>query len=468
MKRENRDQYIGIIRLLFTVLLLASCAAVFWVVWDVYYNPHIVLPYVFWGFVLLVVLYLIIHIVFLAAYGATKYGYYKMSRIVTLQLFATVCVNLVVYVEAALLSAGWQTFLPIIWMTAADLVLIFLWAGIFTLYAKLRIPPRKLLLVYQDYPPNDFLQKIMTRGDKFHVEKVMNISCGLNRIKDEMLKYDGLVIYDLHSEVRNLLLKFCYANSIRTYITMKISDVLIRGSEILDFFDSPLMLSRNGGLTFGERVIKRTTDIVFSGLLLLITSPVFLITALLIKLYDGGPVFFRQDRCTIGGKVFSIHKFRSMKVGADRDSTPVVDGDKRVTPFGKFLRRSRLDELPQLIDILKGDMSLVGPRPERVENVKKYSEAIPEFPFRLKVKGGLTGYAQVYGKYNTSAYDKLKLDLIYIKNYSIRLDFKLLLKTLQIVFTRESAEAFSQEQVDKIWDLNEEAFFIQIKGKRHD
>ena len=164
-------------------------------------------------------------------------------------------------------------------------------------------------------------------------------------------------------------------------------------------------------------------DILVSALMLLITSPIFLVASIAIKLYDGGPVFYRQARCTMNGKVFYIFKFRSMIVDAEKDG--------KSQPF---------------IDILIGNMSMVGPRPERVEHVEKYTEDLAEFEYRLKVRGGLTGYAQIYGKYNTSPYDKLQLDLIYIQNYSIFLDIKLILMTIKIMFMKESTEGFTEEQ----------------------
>lgn len=209
-------------------------------------------------------------------------------------------------------------------------------------------------------------------------------------------------------------------------------------------FDTPLLLSRNTGLNVEQSIAKRLMDVICSAAALTILSPVFLCTAAVIKLYDGGPVFFCQKRCTKDGRVFVIYKFRSMIVDAEKEgySIPAREKDPRVTPVGRFIRATRIDELPQFINILKGDMSLVGPRPERVEHVEKYTAAIPEFSYRLKVKGGLTGYAQVYGKYNTTAYDKLKLDLMYIENYSLLLDIEILFKTLKILFMKESTEGF--------------------------
>ena len=201
-----------------------------------------------------------------------------------------------------------------------------------------------------------------------------------------------------------------------------------------------------------QAAVKRFFDILLSGLALLLLSPVLLITALAIKLNDGGPVFYKQERCTIGGNHFMILKFRSMIVDAEKDgkSHPAGENDDRITKVGHVIRACRIDELPQLINILKGEMSIVGPRPERVEHVEKYTADIPEFRFRMKVKGGLTGYAQVYGKYNTTALDKLKLDLYYIMNYSLLLDVQIIFETVKILFQKESTEGFSEERVAKI------------------
>lgn len=260
------------------------------------------------------------------------------------------------------------------------------------------------------------------------------------------------MIYDVHSEMRNKIIKICFENDVRAYATTKISDILTRGAECVHLFDTPLLLYRNIGLTFVQRFFKRALDIIVSLIMLVITSPFLLASAIAIKLYDKGPVFFRQARGTIGGKIFYIHKFRSMIVDAEKDGAPhpAEEADPRITPVGKVLRASRLDELPQLIDILVGNMSLVGPRPERIEHIQQYTEEIPEFQYRLKVRGGLTGYAQLYGKYNTTPYDKIQLDLMYIQNYSFFLDIKLILMTLKIMFIKESTEGFTEEKSKKI------------------
>ena len=253
---------------------------------------------------------------------------------------------------------------------------------------------------------------------------------------------DGVVLGDLHSELRNRILKYCYARSIRVYITPKLSDIMLRKAEALHIFDTPLLLARNSGLSFDQKFCKRALDLVMSSIMLIAASPIMLVTAFCIKIYDQGPVLFKQKRLTIDGKEFYVYKFRSMITDAEKDGVArlATQNDSRITPVGKVIRATRIDELPQLINIFKGDMSVVGPRPERPEIAKEYEQQIPEFSYRLRVKAGLTGYAQIYGKYNTTAYDKLKMDLMYIESYSILEDLKLILATFKIIFTKESTE----------------------------
>ena len=179
---------------------------------------------------------------------------------------------------------------------------------------------------------------------------------------------------------------------------------------------------------------------------MIVAAPIMLVVAIAIKIEDRGPVFYKQKRTTRYGETFDILKFRSMIVDAEKAgiSIPATGHDPRITKVGRVIRAMRIDELPQILNILKGDMSIVGPRPERVEHVEEYTRKIPEFEYRLKVKGGLTGYAQIYGKYNTGAYDKLRMDLLYIENYSILLDIKLILTTIRIMFSKDSTEGFDK------------------------
>ena len=301
--------------------------------------------------------------------------------------------------------------------------------------------------MYDNYSPEKFENKVRLRSDKYHIAKI----CRWQEFEAmfesrELFEYEGVILFDIQASARNRILKKCYYNSVRVYSTIKISDILMRNAEELNLFDTQLALVREYELTFEQKVMKRIMDITISVLALIVLSPLMLFTAICIKCYDGGAVFFTQERYTKNFKVFKIHKFRSMIMDAEKPGQviPTTDHDPRITPIGRFIRATRIDELPQLFDILAGNMSIVGPRPERVEHVDKYCQEVPEFGMRLKVKGGLTGYAQVYGKYNTSAYDKLKLDLSYISNYSLMLDLKIVLLTLRTVFQKESTEGFEK------------------------
>jgi len=217
---------------------------------------------------------------------------------------------------------------------------------------------------------------------------------------------------------------------------------MLRGARDITLFDTPLLLVKGTGLTPAQRVVKRTMDIVLSSLAILVFAIPMAMVAIAIKLEDGGPVFYKQKRMTRGGREFEILKFRSMIVDAEKYAGAVLatENDPRITKVGRFIRATRLDEIPQILNILKGDMSVVGPRPERKVLADEICKEVPEFAYRLKVRGGLTGYAQIYGKYNTSSYDKLRLDLMYIENYSLMLDIKLIILTLRIIFSKDSTE----------------------------
>ena len=451
MKKE-KEQYKKLIRSIIVILLVACETIIFMHYWINIYNKYTVFPFFQKGHWMMAAMYIIYQIIFLYIFGGLKVGYLKKANIIFSQVLAMLGSNVIIYLQIVLLSVRFVNIVPMMKATLVDICVVVIVAIISESIFRKLFPPRELIVLYEDYDPDEFIKKMNSRKDKYIIKQKLNVSDGLDKIKKDIIQSQGVVIYDVHSELRNVILKMCYENDIRAYSTTKISDILIRGAESLHLFDTPLLLYRNNGLNFEQRFVKRTMDIVVSLLMLIITSPIFLCAAIAIKMYDGGPVFDRQARYTLNGKVFNIYKFRSMIVDAEKDgkSQPATDHDPRITPVGRVLRATRLDELPQLIDILIGNMSLVGPRPERIEHVDKYSEDIPEFKYRLKVRGGLTGYAQLYGKYNTSPYDKLQLDLIYIQNYSIFLDIRLIFMTLKIMFMKESTEGFSEQQKNEL------------------
>lgn len=254
-------------------------------------------------------------------------------------------------------------------------------------------------------------------------------------IINEIEKSDIVYLIDISSKQRNHLLKVCYERDKYVFITTKLSDILIKTSGITQDGDTPVYYCNRFGISKASSVLKRCFDIVCSSVALIVLAPIFLIVAILIKLEDGGPVIYSQIRCTIRQKEFKIYKFRSLKCDSEKNGAQLtLDDDDRVTRIGKLIRYTKIDELPQLVNILKGEMSIVGPRPERPEMIRNAIQDVPEFALRMKVKAGLTGYAQVRGYYNTDFLDKLKWDLMYIENYSFLLDIKIIIMTLFVIF----------------------------------
>lgn len=445
-------QYNKIILNISTILLLAVLTGMFSYLWHNYYQANMLFnTFNVKGNVLVVLVYAVLLYTFSHIYGAYKIGYLRITEVVYSQFLSILITNIITYFQAMLICRHFVGPLPMLILTAADSLVVVVWALLMNkVYFKIHLP-HTMILVYGKNGQatlDTFVRKLNSRAEKFHLSETVSLADGLENVLSKINSYESVIIYDVKTEMRNLILKYCFERSIRVYVTPKISDIIMRGADTIDLFDTPLLLCRNKGITYGQRIVKRLADIVVSALMLLVFSPIMLIVAVLIKLYDGGPVFFCQDRYTINQKVFRIYKFRSMIVDAEKDgkSIPATDNDPRITPIGKFIRKTRFDELPQLINILQGDMSLVGPRPERVEHVDKYSEEVPEFKFRLKVKGGLTGYAQIEGRYNTTPYDKIKLDLMYIENFSLLLDLKLIFKTVKIMFMKESTEGFEKDK----------------------
>lgn len=388
-------------------------------------------------------------------YGGMRLGYLKNVEIIFSQLFATIIANVLIYVELSIMAHQPFVLKVFVMMLAEQLIAVIIYTNIANKIYHSIFPPRKLLIVHGDRPISDIVGKFESRKDKYSVEDCIHINEGVEAICQRIMEdyesgaCNAVVIWDISMDDRNIILKYCYAHSIRVYLMPKITDVILGGAEELHIFDSPILLTREYSLSMEQRFLKRTVDIVCSLLLLVLASPIMLLTAIAIKLYDGGPVLYKQIRCTRDQREFYILKFRSMKTDAEKDGVARLaqKNDSRITPIGKFIRKCRIDELPQLINILRGDMSFIGPRPERPEIIKQYVEVMPEFVFRMKVKAGLAGFAQVYGKYNTSPYDKLKLDLTYIENYSLWLDIKLMMLTLKILFWPDSTEGVESEQV---------------------
>ena len=460
---EKKEQYKRLLSRLASAVLVLTMTGLFAYIWYTFYDSKEVLGETFWhrGNYVVIALYGAILCLFYNVFGTLKIGRMRLMESVLTQVLAILATNCVAYLQMCLIGR-WK-FLsyvePVIWLTGMDLLVAVCWV-VFTRWGRAKLyPPRKILVVYGQYSPDNLIRKMSTREDNYNVDETVSIDCGFEEIRSKIEHYHTVVLADIPDEIRNKLVKFCFEKDVRCYTVPKISDIMIKSSHVVHEFDTALLLFRNSGLNVEDKFVKRMLDVVAAVAALAVFSPSMLLIPLAIKLYDRGPVFFTQDRLTEDGRVFKLYKFRSMRVQQESgDYCLTRKEDDRITPVGKILRNIHFDELPQLFNILKGDMSIVGPRPECPELAEKYCQIIPEFKYRLKVKAGLTGYAQVFGKYNTTPHDKLKLDLTYIKNYSIWLDLKLILLTVKILFQKENTEgveswqknAATKENLDKI------------------
>lgn len=453
---KNYDPYKKTILFVFSlvsVVLMAIVFAFFW--YRIYWNTMYTFHFYRRGNWAMVAFYGILVYFFSAMYGALRIGQLRRMEVVLSQFLATFFANLVMYIVICLLAFGMVNPAYMFLMQLIDCGIAAVWTVFATIFYNRIFQPWKILLIYGDRPAVELVNKVETRRDKYAIYGAIHANADWEKITEEMKSYQAVLIGDIAAEKRNELLKYCYGKGIRAYVMPKISDIILMGGDKIHVFDTPFLLSKGYSLSFDQRIWKRCLDLVISLPLFIIASPFMLLTALAIKVYDGGPVLYRQIRCTKDNKEFSILKFRSMIVDAESDGEAVLakENDSRITPVGKVIRATRLDELPQLINVLKGEMSLVGPRPERPEIIAQYEEEMPEFEFRTRVKAGVTGFAQIYGKYNTVPYDKLKLDLFYIENYSLWMDVKLILMTVKTMLKKDATEGIEENQTTGLRDI---------------
>ncbi len=450
-RKVQFDQIKGTIAVLESLGETVLLAWIFYLVWrNAYSTSSAFYPYLGRGKIVLMIVYAVIMYLMLRLCDGLQFGNLRILDSTISQWVAALLANLLTYLQLSLMVNALTGFKPILLLTVIDFVVMICCTTLFSKLYRVFYVPKDMLMIYGSENAAALKDKMDRHQDRYHVNGMIQASVGYGRIREEISHHNAVLLNDIEAELRNDILKYCYQNRIQVYIVPKISDIVLRGASDVNVVDTPLVLVRGNGLSPGEAFLKRFFDIFLCILAMVIAAPMMLIIAMLIKLDDGGPVFYRQRRVTKDGREFDILKFRSMIVDAEKngDVIPAEDGDPRITKVGKRIRATRMDEIPQILNILKGDMSIVGPRPERVEHVHMYTEQIPEFINRLKVKGGLTGYAQVYGKYNTTAYDKIRMDLMYIEDYSLLLDFKIIIMTLRILFKKESTEGFKKEKAE--------------------
>jgi len=320
------------------------------------------------------------------------------------------------------------------------IIFIFTYGGN-KLYFTLFDPEDCVIITSSQRSLNEVIKGIRKYKLQYKVTKIADYR-DVN-LKDYINERDTVFIYDVPVRERTAIVEYCYQNMKNVFFNPDMHDVIETNSKHVILDDVSMLGNISKGLTLEQKIIKRISDVIISVIALVLTSPLLLISAIAIKAEDGGSIIFKQNRATRGGKIFSVYKLRTMK--EDVENYSVIENDERVTKVGKILRKYRVDEIPQFINVLKGDMSVVGPRPEMLANIFNYTSILPEFEYRLRVKAGITGYAQIAGKYNTSPKDKLILDLMYIEEYSFWLDIKLLFQTLIVLFKKDSTEAFRKE-----------------------
>lgn len=382
-------------------------------------------------------------------YNAFEVGGRRIYELIySLTLSSVVASGIMYIVQSAFVHKILNPLMPM-GLAAVEFIWNTIWAVIADkIYFKL-YKAKKTAVIYRSESDLRKLAEIGSLSNKFEVVKHIKAPADIQPLIAELDECEAIFIAGVEATLRNGIIKYCVKKNIPAYIEPKIGDILMSGAKHMQMFSVPVMQVSSAAPGPFYLFIKRALDIIFSLIGLVAASPVMLVTAIAIKAYDGGPVIYRQTRLTKDKKEFQLLKFRSMRVDAEKDGVARLssENDDRITPIGRFIRACRIDELAQLFCILKGDMTIVGPRPERPEIAEQYEKTLPEFAMRLQVKAGLTGYAQIYGKYNTEPYDKLQMDLMYINDMSVSCDIGLMFATVKILFMPESTEGVKAGQV---------------------
>lgn len=428
------------------LLHFAVSVLLFAITWKLYrqqYNIRIAGRYdlFVWG------MYAFCLLFFFRTYNAYMVDYstvFDMSFSLGLSVFFSIVITYVVTLIA------WNKFhgpIYFIVLLLVQIVFNILWSLLARAVFDRINEPLRTVVIFRNEDDLSRMVDMDRYAKRFSLEKYIEDPQDLEQVIAEIEGYEAVFLAGVNASLRNGIAKYCVEKDIPGMFLPHVGDIIMAGSEHIRSFHSPILNVHRAYPMPEYLFIKRLIDIVFSGLAIIVLSPLMLVTAIAIKAYDGGPVIYKQVRLTKNGKEFKILKFRSMRVDAERDGVArlAASNDDRITPVGKVIRAIRFDELPQLFNILRGDMTIVGPRPERPEIARRYEKTVPAFSLRLQVKAGLTGYAQVYGKYNTDPYDKLEMDLLYINKMSLITDLQLMFATVRILFVKESTEGVGEK-----------------------
>lgn len=431
---------------LWKIIEIGLISGAFALCWYLYYAKHIISPFFNKGNWVIICLYIVLFYVFAKVYEAFQISMHERLEIVIGQMLSFLLADGVIYIIISLLAKRFVNLLPGIACIFVQFIIAFVWATIVTAWYKKSYDPHEVFVIYEN---EEELKKLL-KEKHFHDNFLMGDCCSINDCAAAMGRLNRYkIVFYLgdNDEKRNDIIQYCIEQNITIFVSPSVPDLIFRGATNIRWLYYPIFRVARYDPSAEYVFAKRALDIIFSALLLLLLSPLMMIVSIVIKAEDHGPIFYRQTRLTIGGKHFKIIKFRSMCVDAEKDGKARLstgENDDRITRVGKAIRRLRIDELPQLINILLGDMSFVGPRPERPEIAEIYEKDFPEFKLRLQAKAGLTGYAQIYGKYNSTPQDKLKMDLMYIANPGIVHDISLAFATLRVLFQPESTEGIEE------------------------
>lgn len=394
--------------------------------------------------------YCVILLFSMRTYSAYNVGAARIRVLIFSQTLADLVSACVLYVFLLINQRELVNPLPMAVSLGAQAALNCIWSYSVTgLYFRLR-RAKKTVLIYRSEGDLRCLEEVKEYPRQFQVTKEIKDPPGdIHEIIGELRGAEAVFVSGVDAALRRGIARYCVEHDICCYVIPHVDDMLLMGARYTDLFRVPAFCIMRAAPNMEEAIAKRAMDIVLSAAAIVVLSPFMLLTALAIKLYDGGPVLYKQVRLTKNGRKFQILKFRSMCVNAEQDGVArlAAENDTRITPVGKVIRACRLDELPQLFNILKGDMSIVGPRPERPEIAEQYEALMPAFSLRLQVKAGLTGLAQVYGRYNTDPRDKLKMDLMYMNQMSMMQDIRLIFATIKVLFMKESTSGVAAGQI---------------------
>ena len=416
--------------------------------WFLYYMPLIIKEESFVSKYLILVLFILVYILYGKVYDGFLVSYNRISEMIYSQVLAFLITDGLSYIVICLMAGHLMWLVPGLFCIIGQIILAGIWSVAAHQWYFRNFSPKRTIIIYDMREGMENLINEYGMSRKFKVIDTFKAEDCVKDLPRILRRIECVFLCGVHSHERNIVLKYCVEHNIRAYVIPRLGDTIMSGARTIHMFHLPMMWVGRYNPSPQFVLCKRMIDIIVSGTALIILSPILVITAICIK-SDGGPVLYKQVRLTKDRKKFKVLKFRSMRVDAEKDGIARLstgDKDDRITPVGHVIRKFRIDELPQLINILKGEMSLVGPRPERPEIAAQYEEVMPEFALRLQAKAGLTGLAQVYGQYNTTPYDKLNMDLMYIAHPGLVEDLRIIFVTVKILFLPESTEGVAEGQ----------------------